>query len=712
MLVPPPHESLTQSLLAHRTWSDAPDQTGPIFAWQDAVPAIATAGAYYAAAVLGSALAFPAAPVSAFWAPNALLLAALLLAPVRTWWIYILAIAPFHVLAQITTTAPSQILIQYIANCAEALIGAAALVRFEGRPVRLDSLRAMTNLILIGGIASPLTTSLLMAGAFALLGLTDDMWLTVVARTITNTFTTITLVPLVLHVAALLRERAWNKSVREILEAIVVAAGLVAVGLYVFVSPSAHSSSGSALLYAPLPLLILATVRFGLTGVCGSVLLVGGLATWGVLHGAGPFVSHSPVQNALATVSFLNVTCVPLLLLAAVLAERKRSAAALEMSQSLHRSVMVSLRDAIAVLDSRGVILEANESWLSAPEHGPGSGARVGDDYLIAMKRAAEQGNPAAAMLAEALSLVLEGSEAQRELELSAPAADGIRWYELSIEALQHPEHGAVITGSDVTARKRAEMEVQEQQQQLAHLARAAILGEFSGAIAHEIRQPLTAMLANAEAAVSLSSAENIDREALQEALGDIIGDNLRAAQIIQRVQSMLRKAEHPRAKLQLSDLVRDSLVLTRGDLMRHHVSVRLSLSENLPPVIADRVQIQQVMLNLFANACDSMACVPEHERTLTIVTRAHPPAHVELSVIDSGIGIDALQMEHIFEPFVTNKPHGLGLGLSICRTIVAAHGGQLWAENLARGAAFHLTLPHSVETEAADAAAPERSGV
>src|SRR5690606_17293890 len=224
-----------------------------------------------------------------------------------------------------------------------------------------------------------------------------------------------------------------------------------------------------------------------------------------------------------------------------------------------------------------------------------------------AMKRAAEQGNPAAAMLAEALSLVLEGSEAQRELELSAPAADGTRWYELSIEALQHPEHGAVITGSDVTARKRAEMEVQEQQQQLAHLARAAILGEFSGAIAHEIRQPLTAMLANAEAAVSLSSAENIDREALQEALGDIIGDNLRAAQIIQRVQSMLRKAEHPRAKLQLSDLVRDSLVLTRGDLMRHHVSVRLSLSENLPPVIADRVQIQQVMLNLFANACDSM---------------------------------------------------------------------------------------------------------
>jgi C4-dicarboxylate-specific signal transduction histidine kinase len=249
-------------------------------------------------------------------------------------------------------------------------------------------------------------------------------------------------------------------------------------------------------------------------------------------------------------------------------------------------------------------------------------------------------------------------------------------------------------------------MEVQEQQHQLAHLARAAILGEFSGAIAHEIRQPLTSMLANAEAAASLTSADNIDREAVQEALGDIIADNLRAAQVIQRVQSMLRKTEHPRAKLQLGDLVRDSLVLTRGDLMRHHVSVRLTLDEHLPPVIADRVQIQQVMLNLFANACDSMACVPEHERILTIVTRPHPPTHIELTVSDSGIGIEREQLEHIFDPFVTSKTHGLGLGLSICKTIVVEHGGRLWAENLSRGAAFHLTLPHSTEAQSTNVAA------
>src|SRR5512138_582382 len=407
-----------ESMLTKNRWNAVTGDAAPSFAWQHLLGPFATAFAYYVAAVLGSALAFPAAPVSAFWAPNALLMAALLLAPPQRWWIYLLAIAPFHVLAQLSTTAPVQILIQYVLNCAEALIGAAALVRFEGRPVRLNTLRAMTNLILIGGIASPLGTSLLMAGAFALLGLTSDVWLTVVARTITNTFATIILVPLVLRAADVIRARAWRRSSRDIAEAAVVAIALIAVCLYVFVSPNAHSSSGSALLYAPLPLLILATVRFGLTGVCGTVLVVGSVATWGVLHDSGPFVLHSPVQNALATVAFLNVTCVPLLLLAAVLAERKRSALALERSQRLHRSVMASLHDAIAVLDSRGVILEANDAWLGMPEHGPESNARVGDDYFSAVVRAGDRGDPAAALLAETLDCVLEGTDVQRELEL------------------------------------------------------------------------------------------------------------------------------------------------------------------------------------------------------------------------------------------------------------------------------------------------------
>jgi C4-dicarboxylate-specific signal transduction histidine kinase len=354
---------------------------------------------------------------------------------------------------------------------------------------------------------------------------------------------------------------------------------------------------------------------------------------------------------------------------------------------------MASLRDQIAVLDSRGVVLEANDSWLSAPEHRECSGAQVGEAYLPALQASAKGGDTAAAAIFEALTDVLNGREVRRELEHPVRTVEGTRWYEHSIESLQHSRRGAVIMASDITARKRAEMEVQEQHQQLAHLARAAILGEFSGAIAHEIRQPLAAMLANAEAAASLTAADHIDKEALEEALADIVSDNLRAAQVIQRVQSMLRKTEHPRAPLRLSDLVRDSLVLTRGDLMRNHIAVKLALDDSQPPVLADRVQIQQVLLNLIANACDSMASYPEQERILTIAIRSLPQ-HLELTLSDTGTGIASDQLEQIFEPFVTSKARGLGLGLSICRSIMAAHGGRLWAENLHRGAAFHLTLP------------------
>src|SRR5690606_37621787 len=143
----------------------------------------ATALAYLLAAEVGEALAFPSAPVSALWAPNAILFAALLLAPANRWWIYLLAVLPVHVLAQAFDTPLAQVGIQYIVNCAEAVIGAAALLWLESQPRRLGQLRAMTNLVLIGGIAAPLVTSVAMAMAFAPLGLADDVWLTIVART-------------------------------------------------------------------------------------------------------------------------------------------------------------------------------------------------------------------------------------------------------------------------------------------------------------------------------------------------------------------------------------------------------------------------------------------------------------------------------------------------------------------------------------------------
>jgi len=524
----------------------------------------ATALAYLLSAMLGEALAFPSAPVSALWAPNAILFAALLLAPVHRWWVYLAAIVPVHVLAQVGQTPLAQIGIQYIVNCAEAVISAAALIRFESEPRRLGQLSAMTNLVLIGGIAAPLITSVAMAMAFWPLGLTDDFWLTVVARTSTNTFATITLVPLIIHFA-LRFQRGWPAPKRrKLVEASLIGGSLALVSMYVFVWPGVHDERAPALLYAPLPLLIWATVRYEIAGVCASVLLLGACATWGVVHDVGPFVVHAPVRNALTTVLFLNVICIPLLMLAAVLQERK-------------------------------------------------------------------------AAFAEA---------ARRE-------------------------------------------------QQLAHLSRVATMGEISGAVAHEIRQPLASMLANAEAASALLTSSELDAQRVRPILADIIADNRRAAQVIKRMQSMLRHSQTERRPEQLNELVMETLALSRADLHRRHVIAIQSLGSELPRVAADRVQIQQVILNLIVNACDAMESVAPDQRRLWLSTSMHSHLGVELSVRDSGPGIEEQMLERIFDSFVSTKSTGLGLGLSISQKIVIAHGGRLWAERSASGGAiFRLTLP------------------
>ncbi len=530
-------------------------------------PAV-TALAYLLSAILGEALAFPSAPVSALWAPNAILFAALLLAPVSRWWIYLAAILPCQFFAQIADDSLAQIGIQYIVNSAEAMLSAAALLLLEREPRRLGQLRAMTNLVLIGGIAAPLITSVAMAMAFVPLGLTNDPWLTMFARTSTNTFATITLVPLILHFA----ERTaggWHVPERRTaLEASVIGGCLAIVCVYVFVWPGAYAygERAPALLYAPLPFLIWATVRYEIAGVCLSVLLVGAFATWGVVHEVGPFVVHSPVRNALTTVLFLNVICIPLLMLAAVLQERKAAAA-------------------------------------------------------------------------EAARL----------------------------------------------------------DQQLAHLSRVATVGEISGAVAHEIRQPLASMLANAEAAATLLASGEVDMKTVKPIVADIIADNRRAAQVIKRMQSMLRHSQTERRPEQLNELVTETLALSRGDLHRRQVMVIQSLGSELPRVAADRVQIQQVILNLIVNACDAMEDVPPDQRKLWINTSVHPHLGVELTVRDCGPGIEESMLERVFESFVSTKPTGLGLGLSISRKIMIAHGGRLWAERSAAGGAiFRLTLPRA----------------
>jgi C4-dicarboxylate-specific signal transduction histidine kinase len=219
----------------------------------------------------------------------------------------------------------------------------------------------------------------------------------------------------------------------------------------------------------------------------------------------------------------------------------------------------------------------------------------------------------------------------------------------------------------------------------------------LSGSLAHELNQPLTSILSNAQAAQRFLSGNGSDLEEVREILADIVAEDKRAGEVIQRLRLFLKKGEVQQQELDLNDVVQEVLKIARTDLMHHRVVVDTGLAPALPKVTGDRVQLQQVILNLLVNACDAMTANDEDDRKLLVTTQADADRGVCVSVMDRGCGIPAERVDKVFEPFYTTKSHGTGLGLSICRTIVAAHAGKLSASNNAdRGATFYLSLPES----------------
>jgi PAS domain S-box-containing protein len=278
-------------------------------------------------------------------------------------------------------------------------------------------------------------------------------------------------------------------------------------------------------------------------------------------------------------------------------------------------------------------------------------------------------------------------------------------WQQWTDHTIQNAE-GSVVEfqgiGRDITDLKVADMEVEQRRKEVTHLTRVAILGELSGALAHELNQPLTAILSNAQAAQRLLERGPLDLAMLGEILDDIVTDDLRAGEVITRLRALLKKGEASLQPLDLNGVAADVLALARSELIDRHVTVSTRLAPGLPSIIGDRVQLQQVMLNLLLNACEAMSTRTSTERTLTVSTALDGDGSLLASIADRGSGIPQDAADRLFEPFFTTKPHGLGLGLSICRSIMAAHGGRLWADNNADGGAtFTLALPRAMETRA-----------
>jgi PAS domain S-box-containing protein len=368
----------------------------------------------------------------------------------------------------------------------------------------------------------------------------------------------------------------------------------------------------------------------------------------------------------------------------------------LRASEEQFRAVVESVPNALLLVDGRGKVTLTNPQAHAL--FGYAREELIGRpvELLIPKRYRSAHENYRQSYAADARARVMGFAR-----ELYAQRKDGS---EVPVEVVLKPmrtAHGLFVLVSliDVTERRQNERTAARQRDEIAHLSRVATLGALSGSLAHEINQPLMGILSNAEAAQDFLACDDVNLDEVREILVDIVEDDKRAGEVIRRLRTLLKKGEVQHRPLDISSVVDDVLRLTRNDLMNRDVAVSTELVPDLPPVLGDRIQLQQVLLTLVLNACEAMEAVPGNRQ---VHIRAHQTddAGVEISVSDRGGGIPPGDLERIFEPFVTTKEHGIGLGLSICRTIIIAHGGRLWAENIGEGATFRVTLPLSGHAE------------
>jgi C4-dicarboxylate-specific signal transduction histidine kinase len=263
------------------------------------------------------------------------------------------------------------------------------------------------------------------------------------------------------------------------------------------------------------------------------------------------------------------------------------------------------------------------------------------------------------------------------------------------VEDLQRTNEALQAESSE---RKRAEEKLQQAQADLAHVSRVTTMGELTASLAHEVNQPIAAAVTNANTCLRWLTRDSPDLEEARAAAMRIVKDGTRAAEIITRVRLLFQKGAPQRELVDLNEVIREMILLLRSETVRYNVSVGADLALDLPQVLADRVQLQQVMMNLMLNSIDAMKNV-DGSRALIIKSRRSDNEHLLLSVSDTGVGLPLDQTDKIFNAFFTTKTHGTGMGLSISRSIVESHGGRLWfGNNPPRGASFYLALPIRVE--------------
>ncbi|MGZ5198346.1 MAG: ATP-binding protein [Telluria sp.] len=652
-----------------------------------------TAVLYYVAVEAAHLLAAAPVPLPYLRPGGALMLAAMLTHPARLWWTILLAAVPAHVLGQLQHPAPLLASLPWlVSDCTQALFGAAGAMWFLRAPLRFDIVRDVVVFAYWCAFIAP---------AFALLpelALAGEARVPheLAVRLFGNAALVLTLVPPWVNLRAGSPD-GWRRAVRN---------GQLASG-------------GIGMLF--------------------TVLVVAATAA-----GNGVFAATARSGGALLLPVFLAAVAMPALLASAALAERRGTLAALQREHE---------RLALALASER-----KRGERLARERRARGEIEQQVAERTVELRLANERLRAEAAARKQALEAEMAAAARFTNLFRLSPDAMAIsacadgplldvnkRWQDLfgyardevlgkcpgelglfpttpqlsarETEVRMRDRHGNVLqvllSGTvidnggetcclaimrDVTAQRRAEAELQRQREQLTHLTRVLVLGELSGALAHELNQPLAAILSNAQAARRCLARPDADLASIRAILDDIVDDDQRAGAVIRRLRALFRNEAPALRPVVVDALVRETLDLAHGCLAERNVRVLLELRDGLV-VLGDRVQLQQVLLNLLVNACDAMLAMPPNRRCLRVASTALPDGAVQLTVADSGPGIASDALGKLFDPLFTTKKTGLGVGLSISRAIVSQHGGKIEVfNNPAGGCTFRVRLPAHVE--------------
>jgi signal transduction histidine kinase len=364
-------------------------------------------------------------------------------------------------------------------------------------------------------------------------------------------------------------------------------------------------------------------------------------------------------------------------------------------TQAQNQAVLTSMSADLAVIDRRGLVVSSNDGWAraAAAAENPFVSAERGQEWLQADRAPlADAGDRN--MLRDALSAVLERIDEERVVEYGWQASGQRRWSHLRVSRLVGRSGGAVVTHVDISARKRAETEVQQTLHELAHLNMRAGMGEILASVAHEVNQPLTSSLTNAQALKRLLAGNRAEPQEVVSILQDIIEADRRAIDVLAGIRKMLRKEEFELQPLDLNVHVGDVVRLLTASAASEGVQLVTDLEPALPAVCGDRVQLQQVVMNLVVNAVQATRGQVTPAPVVRVTTH-RDRADVSLLVDDTGAGVDPRALGRLFEPFFSTKQDGLGVGLSISRSIVEMHGGRIDVSNLPNGGArFAVTIP------------------